>query len=224
MGRGARVAPARAVGTVTPERWQQIKGIVATAIETPRDERNAYVAHACAGDAELRAEVDSLLVAADDTGSLPGARRAIADAAEQSILASALGQQYEIVRQLGRGGMGAVYLARERSLERFVAIKVLRPELAAVIGADRFLAEIKTTANLQHPHILPLFDSGVAESFLFYVMPFIEGETVRDRLTREKQLPVSDAVRIASEVAAALDYAHRRPALASWHPPSAHLW
>ena len=90
-----------------------------------------------------------------------------------------------------------------------MALKVLRPELAAVIGAERFLAEIKLTANLQHPHILPLFDSGEADGYLFYVMPFVEGESLRDRLNREKQLPVPDAVRIASEVASALDYAHR---------------
>src|SRR4029077_4744363 len=102
-----------------------------------------------------------------------------------------------------------VYLAEELRHDRRVAVKVLRPELAAVIGADRFLSEIKTTANLQHPHILPLFDSGAADSFLFYVMPFIEGESLRDRLNREKQLPIPDAVRIATEVAGALDYAHR---------------
>ncbi|MEE8362052.1 MAG: protein kinase, partial [Gemmatimonadales bacterium] len=93
--------------------------------------------------------------------------------------------------------------------DRLVALKVLRPELAAVIGAERFLAEIKTTANLQHPHILPLHDSGEADGFLFYVMPYVEGESLRDRLDREKQLPVDDAIRIASEVADALDYAHR---------------
>ena len=110
--------------------------------------------------------------------------------------------------------MATVYLAHDLRHDRRVAVKVLRPELAAVIGAERFLAEIKTTANLQHPHILPLFDSGVAGSreggtFLYYVMPLVEGETVRDRISREKQLPVPDAVRIASEVASALDYAHR---------------
>ena len=105
--------------------------------------------------------------------------------------------------------MATVYLAQDLRHDRKVALKVLRPELAAVIGAERFLAEIKTTANLQHPHILPLFDSGAAEGFLFYVMPFVEGESLRDRLNREKQLPVADAVRIASEVASALDYAHR---------------
>jgi len=105
--------------------------------------------------------------------------------------------------------MATVYLAHDLRHDRQVAVKVLRPELAAVIGAERFLSEIKTTANLQHPHILPLFDSGEADGFLFYVMPYITGETVRDRLTREQQLPVADAVRITTEVAAALDYAHR---------------
>jgi len=102
-----------------------------------------------------------------------------------------------------------VYLAQDVRHARRVAVKVLRPELSAVIGAERFLGEIKLTANLQHSHILPLFDSGEADSFLFYVMPFVEGETLRTRLNREKQLPVAEAVRIATEVASALDYAHR---------------
>ena len=124
-------------------------------------------------------------------------------------LAAALADRYRIERELGAGGMATVYLAQDLKHDRKVAIKVLRPELAAVIGAERFLAEIRTTANLQHPHILPLFDSGVADSFLFYVMPLIDGESLRDRLNRGKQLPVGDAVRIASEVASALDYAHR---------------
>ena len=124
-------------------------------------------------------------------------------------LIAALADRYRIERELGAGGMATVYLAQDLKHDRQVAIKVLRPELAAVIGAERFLSEIKTTANLQHPHILPLFDSGAADSFLFYVMPFIEGESLRDRLNREKQLPITDAVRIATEVASALDYAHR---------------
>jgi serine/threonine-protein kinase len=126
-----------------------------------------------------------------------------------SRLAAALADRYRIERELGQGGMATVYLAQDLKHDRKVAIKVLRPELAAVIGADRFLSEIKTTANLQHPHILPLFDSGAADSFLFYVMPLVEGESLRDRLNREKQLPIQDAVRIATEVASALDYAHR---------------
>jgi serine/threonine-protein kinase len=124
-------------------------------------------------------------------------------------LQSALADRYRLDREIGAGGMATVYLAEDVRHDRRVALKVLRPELAAVIGAERFLAEIKLTANLQHPHILPLFDSGEADGYLFYVMPFIEGETLRDRLNREKQLPVADAVRITTEVAAALDYAHR---------------
>ena len=124
-------------------------------------------------------------------------------------LTAALADRYRLERELGAGGMATVYLAHDLKHDRKVAVKVLRPELAAVIGADRFLSEIRTTANLQHPHILPLFDSGAADGFLFYVMPFIEGESLRDRLTREKQLPIADAVRIAGEVASALDYAHR---------------
>jgi Tol biopolymer transport system component len=125
-------------------------------------------------------------------------------------LTAALSDRYRIERELGEGGMATVYLAHDVRHDRKVALKVLRPELAAVIGAERFLAEIRTTANLQHPHILPLFDSGEADSFLFYVMPYIDGESLRDRLDREKHLPVADALRIAVAVASALDYAHRR--------------
>ena len=131
----------------------------------------------------------------------------------EPAVAQALSDRYRIEREIGHGGMAIVYLAEDIRHHRKVALKVLRPELAAVIGAERFLAEIRTTANLQHPHILPLHDSGEVQglprSFLYYVMPFVEGESLRDRLAREKQLPVGDAVRIATEVASALDYAHR---------------
>ncbi len=125
-------------------------------------------------------------------------------------LTAALADRYRIERELGQGGMATVYLARDLKHDRQVALKVLRPELSAVIGAERFLVEIKTTANLQHPHILALYDSGQVDGSVFYVMPFVAGESLRDRLTREKQLPVADAVRIASEIASALDYAHRQ--------------
>jgi len=123
-------------------------------------------------------------------------------------LTAALADRYRIERQIGEGGMATVYLAHDWRHDRNVALKVLRPELAAVIGADRFLAEIRTTANLQHPHILPLHDSGEAGGTVFYVMPFVEGESLRERLERVKQLPVDEAVRIAREVADALEYAH----------------
>ena len=125
-------------------------------------------------------------------------------------LNAALEGRYRIEAELGEGGMATVYLADDIKHERKVALKVLKPELAAVVGAERFLAEIKTTANLTHPHILPLFDSGEADGFVFYVMPHVEGESLREKLDREHQLPVDDAVRIASDVAEALDYAHGR--------------
>jgi serine/threonine-protein kinase len=124
-------------------------------------------------------------------------------------LSAALADRYRLERELGQGGMATVYLAEDPKHKRQVAIKVLRPELAAVLGAERFVQEITTTAQLQHPHILPLFDSGSADGFLYYVMPYVQGETLRARLDREKQLGVEEAVRITREVADALDYAHR---------------
>ncbi len=124
-------------------------------------------------------------------------------------LKAALADRYRIERELGAGGMATVHLAHDLKHDRKVALKVLRPELSAILGGERFLVEIKTTAGLQHPHILPLFDSGTADGFLYYVMPFIEGETLRDALDRETQLGIDEAVRIAADVAEALDYAHR---------------
>ena len=124
-------------------------------------------------------------------------------------LKAALFDRYRIERELGFGGMATVYLAEDLKHDRKVAVKVLKPELAAVLGADRFVVEIKTTAALQHPHILPLFDSGTADGFLFYVMPFIDGETLRSKLDRETQVGVDEAVKLTVAVADALDYAHR---------------
>ena len=128
----------------------------------------------------------------------------------QEPLATALADRYRIERELGQGGMATVYLAEDLKHQRKVAVKVLRPELAAALGHDRFLREITTTANLRHPHILPLYDSGEAAGFLFYVMPFVEGESLRGRLEREGQLSLADALRITREVADALGYAHGR--------------
>jgi serine/threonine-protein kinase len=124
-------------------------------------------------------------------------------------LSSALADRYRIERELGAGGMATVYLAEDLKHHRQVAIKVLKPELAAVLGADRFVQEIATTAALQHPNILPLFDSGTADGFLYYVMPYVEGETLRARLDRETQLGIDEAVKLTTEVADALNYAHR---------------
>ena len=126
------------------------------------------------------------------------------------FLVSALADRYRFERELGQGGMATVFLAEDLKHHRKVAIKVLKPELAAALGAERFLREIETTANLRHPHILPLYDSGQAGDLLYYVMPFVEGESLRDRLRREKQLPIEEALQISREVADALGYAHSR--------------
>ena len=125
-------------------------------------------------------------------------------------LNAALVGRYRVERELGEGGMATVYLADDIKHERKVALKVLKPELAAVVGAERFLAEIKTTANLQHPNILPLHDSGEADSFLYYVMPYVEGESLREKLRREHQLSVDEALRLTTDIAEALGVAHER--------------
>jgi serine/threonine protein kinase/Tfp pilus assembly protein PilF len=121
-----------------------------------------------------------------------------------------LAPTYTIDRELGRGGMATVYLAQDSKHERVVALKVLHPELAASLGSERFLREIKVAARLNHPHILPLFDSGEAQGILFYVMPYVEGETLRERLDRQHQLPIDESLHLARAIASALDYAHRQ--------------
>src|SRR6185436_879950 len=121
-------------------------------------------------------------------------------------LNTGLAGRYTIDREIGRGGMATVYLARDIRHNRSVALKLLNPELGAVLGVERFLAEIQVTANLQHPNLLPLFDSGEVDGLLFYVMPYVTGESLRARLDREKQLPIDEALRIATAIAGALDY------------------
>src|SRR5512139_572219 len=129
--------------------------------------------------------------------------------ASLASLEAGLAGRYRVERAIGAGGMATVYLADDLRHNRKVAIKVLRPELVALVGGDRFLKEIEVTANLQHPHILGLIDSGDAGGQLYYVMPFVQGESLRARLERERQLPVADAIAITATVAGALDYAHR---------------
>ncbi len=124
-------------------------------------------------------------------------------------LSAALADRYQVDREIGRGGMATVYLAQDIKHDRRVALKVLHPHLASTLGPERFLREIQIAARLQHPHILPLFDSGEADTLLYYVMPFVDGESLRDRLNQVRQIPIDEAVKIARDVAAALDYAHR---------------
>ena len=211
--------PARADGAsppMTPERWRAVDVILQAALACEPALRDAFVADACGEDGGLRREVESLLAAHDraDDGFL---ERPAAEALGALIapplaarLASALADRYTIEGELAQGGMATVYLARDLRHGRRVAIKVLRQELAAAVGAERFLEEIRVTASLQHPHILPLFDSGSADGLLWYVMPFVEGETLRARLAREGRLPASVAVPLVREMAEALDHAHRQ--------------
>nr|MBA3646565.1 serine/threonine protein kinase [Gemmatimonadaceae bacterium] len=124
-------------------------------------------------------------------------------------LNAALADRYLLQREVGAGGMATVFLAHDVKHDRDVAIKVLHPDLGAALGSERFLSEIKTTAKLQHSHILPLLDSGEADSLLFYVMPYVTGESLRARIDRERQLSIPESIRITKEVASALDYAHR---------------
>ncbi|MGH7679994.1 MAG: protein kinase domain-containing protein, partial [Gemmatimonadaceae bacterium] len=164
---------------MTPEQWRAVEAVLQAALECEPAQREAFVANACAGDETLRREVASLLAAHDRagdaflerpaTGALdaPGAPTAL-----MARLGTALSGRYEIERELARGGMATVLLARDMKHERRVAIKVLREELAAAVGAERFLEEIRVTASLQHPNILPLFESGSADGgLLWYVMP-----------------------------------------------------
>ena len=194
---------------MTPERWRAVDAILRGALGLEPGQRDAFVRDACGDDEELRREVASLLAAHDAmTGDFLERRAVPTDG--QQLLSAALSSRYEVERELARGGMATVYLARDIRHERLVAIKVMRDEVAAAVGAERFLEEIRVTALLQHPHILPLFDSGKAGKLLWYAMPYVTGETLRTRLTREVRLPVDEAVRIAREVAEALEHAHAR--------------
>ena len=238
------VEGAKAAGSspLTPERWRVVDAILKGALACEPPQRPAFVADACGEDDELRREVVSLLAVHDSTdddflerpaAEALGALGAVTSLAER--LGKALAGRYAIERELAHGGMATVFLARDLRHDRRVAIKVLHEELAAAVGAERFLEEIRVTASLQHPHILPLFDSGVVHarhrgsvlraestglpgvaredgdgpSLLWYVMPFVEGETLRSRLAREGRLPVDVAVQVAREMADALEHAHR---------------
>ena len=184
--------------TMTPDRWRAVDAVLQGALACAPDRRDAYVRDACGEDAALRDEVASLLAAHDDAGTdflerpVMEARQAAAEVSAAERLAAALAGRYAIEREIARGGMATVHLARDLRHDRRVAIKVMRDEVAAVVGAERFLEEIRVTASLQHPHVLPLFDSGTDGGLLWYVMP------------------VDEAVRLACEIADALDHAHGR--------------
>src|ERR1035437_120194 len=189
--------PAVQPGTVRRRSWRPVRhqpGCQAVHHDAPHGRRDTAPGRAARGAEFLRGA----------QGQGPGEEMSAIER-----LNEALAGRYLIERELGAGGMATVFLAEDLKHKRKVALKVLKPELAAVLGAERFVQEITTTASLQHPHILALFDSGTADDFLFYVMPWIQGETLREKLNRESQLGVDEAVRIAREVLDALEYAHQ---------------
>jgi eukaryotic-like serine/threonine-protein kinase len=195
---------------MTPERWKEVRALLEQALEREPAERAACLDQACGQDTELRQELESLLQAdARASGFLEPASRSKVLVDLHERLASALAGRYQLQRELGRGGMAMVYLAQDLRHDRPVALKVLHPGLAEGLGSQRrFLREIRTAARLEHPHILPVLDSGEARGLLWYSMPYVEGESLRARLDREGLLPIDRAVRLAREVADALAYAH----------------
>jgi serine/threonine protein kinase len=217
---------------VDPARWSEMRPIVEATLLLSQASRAAFLDAACATDAALRNDVMKLVEACEvaqagdfmaeaaaafaaplvaEMANSPQGQRSSprVDAALRASLQAALAGHYDIQRELGRGGMATVYLAHDHKHDRLVAIKLLEPAVADALGSERFLAEIRVTANLHHPHLLPLFDSGDANGLLYYVMPYVEGASLRERLRREQQLPVEEAVQLAIGVAGALDYAHR---------------
>jgi eukaryotic-like serine/threonine-protein kinase len=206
---------------VEPDRWREVERLYDLALTYPEGERGPFLREACAGDDALRQAVESLLAvhpgaeAFLETPAVELAARALAQAAppadmDAERLRTALADRYAIERELGAGGMATVYLARDVKHGREVALKVLRPELGRVLGAERFLQEIRISAQLDHPHILTLIDSGESDGFLWYVLPYVRGESLREKLVREPQLSVEETVRIVTQVASALDYAHHQ--------------
>jgi serine/threonine-protein kinase len=186
--------------------------LIDAALELSSHERSRYIETVCAGDPALRADLERLLAECEKGDSLIDRAATerfalLLDDAPQDLPAT-LGDRFTIEREVGRGGMATVFLAHDRKHDRPVAVKVMKREIAASLGSARFLREIRTAARLQHPHIMPLHDSGEANGFLYYVMPYVQGESLRDRLAREGQLPLDEALHIARDVANALDYAH----------------
>ena len=202
---------------LSPERWKTLEPLVDAALALTRSRRGRFLDHACRGDDALRAEVECMVLECERID--PALDRPAIDrfaslfeegAQEGGATPSVLAGRFRLERELGRGGMATVYLAHDLKHARDVAVKMVHPELVAQIGSERFLAEIQVTATLHHPHILPLFDSGEADGRIYFVMPYVEGGTLRDRLTQEGPLRKADALRIASQVADGLASAHEQ--------------
>jgi tRNA A-37 threonylcarbamoyl transferase component Bud32 len=188
-------------------RWAEIERLFAAAIEQPRGARAPWIA-ATVRDEAVRAELEEMLAAHERVTGILDRPLALDQSDIGPQLQRALGERYTILRSLGRGGSASVFLAREHKHDRNVVLKVLHPQIAAHLGVHRFLGEVRIAAQLAHPHILPLIDSGEADGLLFYVMPHLEGETLRDRLIREGRIPPAEAVGLLRDIADALRAAH----------------
>ena len=209
------------LGSLSHERWKLLEPLLDDALEVEPEHRSAFLDDVCRDDAELRAELGNLIAACDKGDTILSDPATVAYgpllAEMTSEIPSPISGRYHIVREIGRGGMGTVYLANDAKHGRQVAVKSLHAEVAQLIGRERFEREIEIAASLSHPHILPLHDSGEVKSdregepsFLYFITPFAAGETLRDRLLRELHLAPEEAVRLGKEIAQALDYAHRR--------------
>jgi tetratricopeptide (TPR) repeat protein/TolB-like protein len=210
------------LGSVSRERWRVLEPLLDAALELEPADRPRFVADACGRDARLRAELEGLIAACERADAILTEPAVITyqpllDHRETHELPRSLGGRYHIVREIGRGGMATVYLADDPKHGRQVAVKVLHGQVARLIGRERFLREIEIAARLSHPHILPLHDSGEAPAdetdhsgVLYFVSPFVTGESLRDRLQHEPPLCADDVIRLGREIAHALDYAHRQ--------------
>ena len=198
---------------LSPDQWQQLESLVDALLDTPPERRAALFAEVSGGDPERRAELERLVAACERAYPLldkPASERfaALVDTAPLEPL-QLVAERYRITRELGRGGMATVYLAHDLKHSRDVALKVVRPGLVAMLGSGRFLREIQIAAQLRHPHIVPLFDSGEADSVLYYVMPYEPGQSLRERLKRDGPLPIDDVVVILRDICDALAHAHQ---------------
>jgi eukaryotic-like serine/threonine-protein kinase len=199
---------------ISPDQWRQLEALVDLLLDTPPERRAALLAELSAGDPVRRAELERLVAECERAHPLldrPAAERFAALVDDHAVRASeVLADRYRITREIGRGGMATVYLARDVRHSRDVAVKVVRADLAAALGAARFLREIEIVAALRHPHIVPLYDSGETGGILYYVMPYEDGRSLRERLARDGRLGIDDAVLILRDVCDALAYAHRQ--------------
>jgi serine/threonine-protein kinase len=212
-GESRRGDPRDEPGSLLPDRWQELSPLIDAVLDAPRERRTSVLAEVSAGDRRLQAEIERLVAACE--GSIPMLDRPAAEGFSRLLVEDVdaeipeiLGGRYRIEREVGRGGMARVYLAHDLKHARPVAVKVIRPEVAASLGRDRFLREMEIVARLRHPNIVPLYDSGDADGILYFVMPYEEGSSLRSRLDRNGVLPVSECVSILRDIARALAYAH----------------